>query len=119
VRLYFGCSRDHRPPRDAEATGVVVSIAAGYCPVCPEERLRPASETAGEDVWARCGCATRRGGSRTKGLRVVRDDSWRSSSRESRDRSGRRGSPRVERPGCRGPSPLCGQRHGRQAVICG
>jgi hypothetical protein len=56
VRLYFGCSKDHRPPRDAEATGGVVTIAAGYCPVCPEERLRPASETAGGDAWARCGC---------------------------------------------------------------
>jgi hypothetical protein len=58
VRLYFGCSKDHRPPRDAEATGVVVSIAAGFCPVCPEEPLRPASdaETAGNDAWAHCGC---------------------------------------------------------------
>jgi hypothetical protein len=58
VRLYFGCSRDHRPPRDAEETGVVVSIAAGYCPVCPEERLGPvpSAETEGDAAWARCGC---------------------------------------------------------------
>ena len=57
MRLYLGCSKDHAPPRDAGATGVVVSIAAGYCPVCPEERLRPASgASGGEAVWARCGC---------------------------------------------------------------
>jgi hypothetical protein len=29
VRLYLGCSKDHLPPRDADAAGIVVSIAAG------------------------------------------------------------------------------------------
>jgi hypothetical protein len=57
VRLYLGCSKDHLPPRDADAAGLVVSIAAGYCPVCPEERLQGAPGTGGDETsWTRCGC---------------------------------------------------------------
>ncbi len=78
-------------------------------------RLETPGRTRGHAVAA----ATRRGDSRTRGLPVARGDWSRSSSRAPADRSGARGSPRVEWPGRRGPSPLCRRRHGRQAVICG
>jgi hypothetical protein len=58
VKLYLGCTKDHLPPRDSERPGVVVSIAAGYCPVCPEVPLAPSASDRERAVesWARCSC---------------------------------------------------------------
>ncbi|MGZ4691793.1 MAG: hypothetical protein ACXWAY_19395 [Acidimicrobiia bacterium] len=55
MRVYLGCEKDHLPPRDADAPGVVSSVAAGVCPVCPGESLDVRADDS-RDAWAWCGC---------------------------------------------------------------
>ena len=55
MRVYLSCENDHAPPQDTAAPGIVTSVTAGMCPVCPGERLRGRAAAA-DATWALCPC---------------------------------------------------------------